>query len=210
MRYSRRAARVAASLAGLALAVSALPILADQTAGKTVGPFTGTVVDAAGKPVAGATVWLLTRDDSGKSNVVAETASDEKGRFRIAEVSRDDSSGAPRPLMLTARDSQGRIGGQVRSFSSGPPVPEARSTQFRDMQIALQDVKDYRGRLTDTSGQPMAKAGIRVESCWFDRFEPSAGKSYAPFTFPPSLRTCFENHIEFRASRLDIRAIMAM
>ena len=68
---------------------------AGKAAGKTVGPFVGTVVDTAGKPVAGAKVWLVSGNSLGDSHIVTETTADQQGRFRIAKTKWESSDEGP-------------------------------------------------------------------------------------------------------------------
>jgi uncharacterized GH25 family protein len=136
----------------------------------TVGPFTGRVVDMAGKPVAKAAVWLIGGSHDAP-RIIAETTSDEKGQFHIAKQAWSMSSRSQDalPTMLAARDSAGRIGGSVYSTRS-EDLDGAAPKEFR---IKLHSVKDLPGRLTDRSGQPIAGAKIRpmVWSCDYNREE---------------------------------------
>ncbi len=136
-----------------------------------VGPFRGTVVDAAGKPVAGATVWLIggVQDDP---QIVAKTTSDKKGQFHIAKQPWTMPASPPGhalPTMLAARDSSGRIGGSM--YYGNQRLPNDVSP--KEFRIKLQNVKDCHGRLTDRSGQPIAGAKIRptMWSCDWDAEE---------------------------------------
>ncbi|MGD0518901.1 MAG: carboxypeptidase regulatory-like domain-containing protein [Thermoguttaceae bacterium] len=129
---------------------------AAEKAEKTVGPFLGTVVDSAEKPVAGAKVWL----QGGRSypdglQVLAQTTSDEKGRFQLEKVKYENPPNRGVGITFLARDAKGRMGG---SHSIGQTPLNAQS---KEMQIKLQEVKDCQGRLIDASGQPIAKAKIR-------------------------------------------------
>jgi len=170
MRRFGRVGTTLVLLVGLTLAVSSSPILADQAAARTIGPFEGTVVDAEGKPVAGATVWLIggAQDDP---QIVAETTSDEKGRFQIAKQPWKPPAPSERtvPTMLAGRDSTGRIGGSVYYGHSQLP----NDISPKEFRIKLQNVKDCHGRLVDLSGQPIAAAKIRpaVWVCEWNREE---------------------------------------
>ncbi len=146
--------------------VSLVPVQGPQRAAekteKTVGPFTGTVLDAAGKPVTGVKVLLLSFEGRDDVRIVAETASDEKGRFQIAKQKWDDLAGHPRPWFLTARDAKGRMGGQLHHYNR--PAQGAAAQQFENLEIRLQEVNDCQGRLVDSAGQPISKATIRPTS----------------------------------------------
>jgi protocatechuate 3,4-dioxygenase beta subunit len=154
---------------------------------KTLGPFTGTVVDSADKPVAGATVWLLGGVYPGDPIVKAETTTDEKGQFQIAAMKWEDISETSfprvRPPMLSARDSQGRIGGQIRYYRRA--MSEDQSKAFENVQIKLQDVKDYQGRLVDAAGQPITKATVKPLNGSYQKTEE---QYYISYEFPASLR----------------------
>ncbi len=192
MRNAQRAGAVAMVLI-LAVGGFAQPTWALQkTAEKTVGPFTGTVVDAAGKPVAGATIWLAGFAQPREVDavprhtdlhLVATTKSDAKGRFQFAEVKRVGTAERAWPFFLSARDSQGRIGGQVHRYTQRVDMTSAKL--YQDMQLMVQEVKDYRGRLIDTAGQPIAKARIRPESY---SLQQPAEKFYTSSAFPPPLK----------------------
>ncbi len=184
MQQRRHSARIVAVFVGLAWASSALPSVGDATAVKTAGPFVGTVVDTAGKPVAGATVWLLgsSKSEYEELAVVAKTTSDEKGRFRIASAKAEDPLGVLRGFRLTARDSRGRIGGQAHSFAPGT---NASSKKNADREIAVQETGDFHGRLLDASGKPIAKARIHFESAWLQQ---PATMTYAFISLPPAVR----------------------
>ncbi len=168
----------------LALVTSCLPALlavaADKPVEQIVGPFTGTVVDSADTPVAGATVWLIggVQDDP---HIVAQTTSDGKGRFQIAKQIWPIPSSRSRyalPTMLAARDSSGRIGGS--------PYADYRRRSadnvLTDFRIKLQDVKDCHGCLVDMSGQAIAQATVRPTQ-WF--MEYTAGEAVQQLIYLP-------------------------
>lgn len=149
---------------------------------KTIGPFEGRVVDVAGKPVAGAAVWLIggTYDDP---QIVVETTSDKEGRFKIAKQPRKTSTPSERTIsaMLAARDSTGRIGGAYNYYRN--PFGDLAAKEFR---IKLQNLKDCQGRLVDAAGQPVAKAIVEPSewTTYPSREEPNQQIVY----FPTSLR----------------------
>ena len=129
---------------------------AAEPAEKSVGPFSGTVVDAGGKPVAGAKVWLQGGSLPDSIRVLAQTVTDEKGRFQFEKVKYEIPSERGMPFIFLARDSAGRIGGADR-FRQGPD-----NAQSKELQLKLQEVKDCRGRLdgrfrqTDRQGENSA------------------------------------------------------
>lgn len=167
----------------------------------TIESITGNVVDMERKPVAGATVWLLflgnnPRTPSPSPPVIAQAESNEKGQFHVKSVKWtpppgfarrypalfERSHGFPSFLIAVARDSLGRIGGQVYK----PNDPGSRD------QIQLQNSKDYHGRLVDTSGQPIAGAriipeGFRHEYASF-RHSTNPFPFMMSFPFPPALQ----------------------
>lgn len=139
----------------------------EKAAEKSLGPFSGTVVDAAGKPVAGATVWLLS-DDFLDAKAFEETRSDQEGRFQFAEK-KWDLTGRRGGPEITARDMQGRIGGQVRERVASPT--EAPANPYQNIKVKLQEVKECQGRLVDESNHPIAKAKIRPTMWSWERRE---------------------------------------
>jgi uncharacterized GH25 family protein/thiol-disulfide isomerase/thioredoxin len=101
------------------------------------GPFTVTVVDAQGKPIAGTTV------DGTYASIQARSwfhrqKTDEKGTFQV-ERSLD-------PIVLQASSADGKLGGIIRS--------EAEATEAR---IVVGPLATATGRLLDTSGKPVPK-----------------------------------------------------
>ena len=130
-----------------------------EKAEKTFGPFAGTVLDSADKAVAGAKVWLLRGDYLGGFAAVAEATADGKGHFKIGAMKWNSSPDNPLSTEFIARDSQGRIGGQDRHYR--PASESNRQNPFAGIGITLQEVKEYRSRLTDAAGRPIAKATIR-------------------------------------------------
>jgi protocatechuate 3,4-dioxygenase beta subunit len=171
----------AASTAAKAVTPSPLAEKSKETE-RTVGPFTGRVVDMAGKPVAKATVWLIGGSHDAP-RIVAETTSDEKGLFYIAKQTWSMSTRSQSALstMLAARDSAGRIGGSTYYNRSEFP-DDASKKEFR---IKLHDVKDLQGRLVDRSGQPIAGATVRaiIWSRDYDREEQIQHIVYLPDRF---------------------------
>ncbi len=161
---------------------------ADKASGKEMpaaGPFAGVVVEMGGNPAPGATVWLLNRGEPGEAVTVAETTCDNKGRFRIARLKSHGSAGHASFFVWTARDSKGRIGGQVRSYREFEPGAAAPADSNRDVRIVLQNVRDYHGHLLDAAGKPIAKASIRLRSCW--NVPSPQGYSGSMLVFPPKL-----------------------
>ena len=167
----KKVCEMPATLILVIVGVLALPTFGQEKAAeRTIGPFKGIVVDPAGKPAAGATVWVVNRSARGDSHIVARATADEQGRFGIAEIKWDTAAqGGPFPELI-ARDSQHRIGGQLRYSRPRiePPTAEAR--------LKLQDVKEYRGRLTDTAGEPIPvpreAALARAIARWIAQMDP--------------------------------------
>lgn len=153
MRRRGFAFRAALVLTALWLGTLGLQGLGQEPKKTTAGPYAGTVVDPAGKPAPGVKVRVVTGSFDQSAVVLAEAATDEKGRFQIGKTEYEFGPQI-HPASLIARDSQGRIGGSGYLFRQpGQPLQDKLS-------IKLLEVQEYRGRLVDTSGQPIAKAVI--------------------------------------------------
>ncbi|HEV7224335.1 MAG TPA: carboxypeptidase-like regulatory domain-containing protein [Pirellulales bacterium] len=118
----------------------------------------GVVIDAEKKPVAGAAVLLLGgdwRDELLERR--AETTTDERGRFAFPQFSAEDlfkpATGRRLPSLLV-RDERRRLGWAA-------DLRDANSTQ---LEIKLHEVADFRGKLVDVSGKPIAGARIQPRS----------------------------------------------
>ncbi len=100
----------------LILAVAWLGLVGPQALGQekrttlTAGPYSGTVLDPAGKPLPGVKVRLLGGSFEVNPVTMLEATTDEKGRFQIREA-QWQLEARSRPPSLFARDSRGRIGG---------------------------------------------------------------------------------------------------
>ncbi len=136
---------------------ASLALAAHKPAEQTMGPFTGTVVDPAGKPAAGAMVCLVGGEFQ-DLQATAKTTTDAKGHFRLPAVKWKVGYQSLAPT-LTACDSRGRIGSVYHDFSH--PSPPSSSKTMASVRITLHAAKDYRGRLVDTAGRPVARASIR-------------------------------------------------
>ncbi|HVS11665.1 MAG TPA: sigma-70 family RNA polymerase sigma factor [Planctomycetota bacterium] len=114
----------------------------------------GRVVDEAARPVGGATVALLAREDPDDGEPLAKAESDAEGRFHIGEgtLVRLAASGSPCALLAT-RDGFVPAHTEVRS---GEPV-----------EIVLVTRPVVSGRLLDPSASPVAPPG-RVRLTLFD------------------------------------------
>jgi len=116
----------------------------------------GKVVDQQGKPVAGASVaagrGVSARLDRGSLMALGSrrTRTDEQGRFRLEGLPRTDQ------LYLDARladESRGRV---------SLPDPAGRAI-LPDVEIAIERPSRITGKLLDAAGQPVARAGLRVD-----------------------------------------------
>ncbi len=147
---------------------------------ETSGTMAGQVVDPAGKPAAGATVWLVGGPYDEDAKTLDKTTTDAQGRFVFLQArSKSVERGARRPH-LVARDAQGRLGGE--------PGPWAwvsmQYTPRHDLRIKLAEVQDYHGRLVDTAGKPIAGATIRPQSVFP---EPLDAPGHRGVELPPEL-----------------------
>ncbi len=133
---------------------NAIPKIADLRAGKAVSvmkkgvPIEGRVVDATGRPVAGARVLTVERRDellSGPDRFAVAT--DERGHFRTGQVAKGQWF-----LLVQAR---GHAPGetQVRIDRAIPQV-----------EIALGRPHIFRGRVVDTSGRPVEGAFVNIDT----------------------------------------------
>jgi hypothetical protein len=153
-RGSRRCV-VALFFAGL---FSLLGLADVAVAGSKAGPVSGLVVDPAGKPVAGAKVWLVCADDNfpfGAPRALAEATTGGNGAFQLPAVRWGRPSPTGPTPMLAARDSQGRLGAtelDVSLYAKGIVPSVARITLFEG--------KEFEGRMTDAAGKPIAKASV--------------------------------------------------
>jgi hypothetical protein len=156
----QRQAAVLAWLAFSALLALGTPLkpgwsgeASDRTA---VGPLAGMVVDVEGRAAAGAKVWLYSFYWEGEYRcpTVAETVTDEQGRFQIPRTEWDTEGKAQVPCLL-ARDSQGRL-------APAPYLnPQRRASPLTDLRLTLQEVGVFQGRIVEPAGQPIAKATVR-------------------------------------------------
>ncbi len=113
----------------------------------------GRVADAAGRPLAGAGVWL-TEADRLPSRALAETlrpqepaaVSDEAGRFAIADLTRGRMVN-----VLLARE------GYLPAWVARVEAPPARP-----LAVVLEPASGIRGRVEDESGEPVPGASVRL------------------------------------------------
>ncbi len=127
-------------------------------------PLRGTIVDPEGKPVSGALVWLVERASSGDVHVVAESRSDDQGRFSVDrpidladEYRVDRAAWVSSDLLLT-----------LSSYSNGQVPQRAVSLwAFRPgMQVAVEDLTGSlpgQDQLVRLVLGPPAKTEIRVK-----------------------------------------------
>lgn len=122
----------------------------------SVGPMAGVVVDAQGKPAAGAKVWVYAFywENEYHAPTIAETVTDAQGRFQLAKTEWD-LQGKPQVLYLMARDAQGRLAPAPRVSQPGGAFSST------DLRLVLQEVRVFQGRITDLAGQPIPKAAVR-------------------------------------------------
>ena len=94
------------------LAVQWPRILAGDMPGESsAASISGSVVDAEGGPVAGATVWLTRANFPQQSEVLQRVTADAAGRFILRDPTRDEKPN--RWLTLAARDAKGRLGAPI-------------------------------------------------------------------------------------------------
>lgn len=174
------------AMCGLVLLIaplfSGLPGLAAAESADKLPPeaMAGEIVDPSGKPAAGATVWLVGGPYDEDAKTLEKTVTDAEGRFVFPQAkSKWDASQARQPH-LVARDAQGRFGGEQVPWAWGSP----EWTPRQDLRIGLVDVRDYRGRVVDGDGKPIAQATIRPRSINPDLMDTAGHRG---FELPPEL-----------------------
>ena len=130
-------------------------LAADATGHLPLETMAGQVLDPAGHPVSKATVWLVGGRYDEDAKVLDQAVSDDRGRFAFANLLAKYVRPQSRLPYLIARDAQGRIGGNNYPWEYPGQKPR------RDVQIKLLAVRDYRGRLLDVAGRPIAKAHVQ-------------------------------------------------
>jgi hypothetical protein len=157
-------------------AVGSRPVSALDAPGKPpAATVSGTVVDPAGRPAAGAKIWLTRADFPHEAEVLQTAIADAAGRFTLRDPPRD---GPPKGwLTLAARDAKGRLGGTY--------LPPRGDPAGQSIRIELAEVRDYRGRLTDADGGPVAKVALRPMRTM--AMAPERPLDRHPFAFPPEL-----------------------
>src|SRR5262249_32790681 len=122
---------------------------------------TGRVLDADGKPLAGAEVAVMAWPkaphrggdlSSGKPEVLGRDKTDAEGRFRLT-VPRPSSGGVRAVVILASGDGHG-VGWQHLKPDADMPAAEIR--------LAREQV--LRGRFIDVQGQPAGGVTVRVGS----------------------------------------------
>jgi beta-lactamase regulating signal transducer with metallopeptidase domain/protocatechuate 3,4-dioxygenase beta subunit len=128
---------------------------------------TGTVIDEAGKPLAGAAVVLraklqptgyapgLTHD----RDVLAQTTTNADGRFRFAGI-----AVSPRMVEILDKLRQGQPGVQVLAWSDGFGLEWKPVSSLGDSKVELQlrQQADVSGIVVDEDGNPLESGNLRV------------------------------------------------
>ncbi|MGA2061572.1 MAG: carboxypeptidase-like regulatory domain-containing protein [Thermoguttaceae bacterium] len=146
-------------LATMLLSLAAIEALAVEPAGSLAGQ----VLQADGKPAAGATIWLVGGDYEEGWKILEKTIADDQGQFVFAKF-QSKYAKRQRDLypQMCSRNAQGQIGWEDRVWAWPKDTPR------QDIQIKLAAVQKYQGCLVDASGQPIAKARIRPRNFLFD------------------------------------------
>ena len=115
----------------------------------------GVALDAGGRPIAGATAWLVTGEQNGFDPPLT-AAADDSGRFEFPEVDERSLTGTGRrTATVIVRDKEGRIGWYQ--------LPYNVSQRWR-CEVRLREVADLHGQIVDADGQPIAAAHLVCES----------------------------------------------
>jgi hypothetical protein len=155
-----------------ALLLAATPILADSPAGPGL-TFSGTVRHH-GRPVAGATVWLMQAfalDE--RPGPTPQTTTDAQGRFALTYPPGEHG----RQRCVVARDAQGCLGWLEFYWDAELHLEPA-------LRVELSDVGDARGRLTDAAGAPLPRVPVQALSLNLARASDESGRA---FNLPPAL-----------------------
>jgi len=125
-----------------------------EDAQETPAAISGVVQDDCGQPAQGATVWLVGGEYDEDAKAVAEVTSDPRGRFTFPVPDRGADFGPSlRPPSLIARYADG-IGWAIdfeRRLEEPPAEP---------LKIPLFPTGEFRGRIVDSSGKPIASARV--------------------------------------------------
>ena len=135
----------------------------------------GQVVDPAGKPVAGATVWLIGGPYDEDAKTLDKTVANAQGRFVFPQAKSKWIQRQARRPHLVARDAQGRLGGEPEPWA----WVSLQYTPRHDVRIKLAEAQDYHGRFVDSAGKPIAKATIRPHSVAPDPLDDRAHREVA-------------------------------
>jgi RNA polymerase sigma factor (sigma-70 family) len=147
------------------------PIPVDPDDPALVDIFAGKVVDAAGKPVARASVYLVRVTDErwvlpDAGAVRAVTGADGRFRFSAKDMTFTSLDGLParRPGLLIA-DADGLGADCVPTWGQQPPVypPHQADKKVADWTLTLPPDEPIRGRLLGPEGRPLAGAIVRLE-----------------------------------------------
>jgi protocatechuate 3,4-dioxygenase beta subunit len=158
--WATRTIRVVWARLALGLGVLASPAFGANGAPQPIADtIAGTIVDPAGKPAAGAMVWLVGGPYDDDANSLEKTVADAQGRFAFATAKAYIRPNWRMPHVV-AKDSQGRLGGD--SF----PWAWPRWTARQNIRVELLEVRDYRGRIENAAGQPIAKALVRLKTIY--------------------------------------------
>ena len=170
--------------AGLILMAAILSLAAQaqpEAAQNSIGPLSGSVVDAAGEPAAGATVWLLSGSDGRlRMRVLAQTTADRKGEFHFGAVPWDRRSPYDSPPVLSRKTPAD--GSARRESRRGRPEPLAEE---------LPDHAAWTARTT-AAGWWTTRAGRsprpRSSRCCGSRTRQQSFGTYQVLMLPPKLQ----------------------
>jgi protocatechuate 3,4-dioxygenase beta subunit len=116
--------------------------------------YKGVVVDPAGRPVAGARVYLLFVPGS----EVPKTKSGPDGRFAFAA---NVGPGGMKPRVAAEADGYA-LGGASQGFAAGD-TEDGPTDDGRELTVKLVDDQPVEGRVVDLEGRPVAGADVRIE-----------------------------------------------
>lgn len=166
-------------LSGLVAATTFADPLSTTTVAKTAS---GVVRDEAGIPAAGAEVWLClngTAIPSGPATLLAETKSDDQGRFSVsADVPVDPNHPVNPIVYLLARDAKQRLTWRILGPADAP-WPDGTD-------LTVTPCVNWTAMIVSDAGGPAANVPVQVSDLFV---KPGKNKSEVRIVLPPEIQS---------------------